>query len=72
MALLYEVAGRDAGLMYAPVLPGAVVGGPPLLPVLERTVGTTVALRGLSPRPSKVDPRVRALLKNLRRLMAAL
>ncbi len=73
LSLLFELALQGVGLLYAPALPAAFTGGElALARVLEDEVGGTVTVRALSPRPSRVDPKVRALLENLQRLITSL
>lgn len=73
LALLHELAIGGAGILYAPVFPVVFGRSPvPLTTILGDVVSETVTLRALSPRPSRADPRIRALLENMQRLLAAL
>jgi len=71
--LLASVAEQDGGIA---LLPGPrelffpSVGS--LVPVLESQVGTQLPLRTLSQLPSRVDPRLRALIENAQRMLASL
>lgn len=72
VALLQQLARDGQGLLYGPVLPPVLDDrGAPLSPVLEDIIGSTVVVRALSPRASREDLRVRALLDNIKRLLAA-
>ena len=46
--------------------------GPPLVAVLPGRVGGGIPLRALTPHPSRTDPRLRALLENVQRLLSTL
>jgi DNA-binding transcriptional LysR family regulator len=70
LPMLVGLAVAHAGLVFCPGPP--VLGADAtrvLVPVLDDVVGGRVTLRALSPRPGRVDPKVRALLKNAQRLM---
>lgn len=69
ISLLLELAHEGAGLVFGPVFPRALEGAGELKVVLDGIVGGTATLRALSPQPSRVDPRVRAMLKNAQRLL---
>jgi len=71
--LLNELAQADAGIIYAPIPPpGFSPAADTLVPVLDDVVGTEINLRALTPRPSRADPKIRAILENLQRLLEGL
>jgi len=74
IALLHALGRAHEAIVYAPVLPPIFEArsGGDLAVVLDDVVGGTLTIRALSPRPSRVDPKVRAVLENLQRLLAAL
>jgi DNA-binding transcriptional LysR family regulator len=72
ISLLYELAVAGAGLVYAPVLTHVFEQGQSLVPVLDDVVGAEVSLRALTPRPSRADPKIRAMLDNIQRQLATL
>ena len=72
LQFLLELARTDAGLLFSADLPGSMGGASDLVPVLDSVIGSELQLRALSPRPSRVDPKVRALLENVQRMMSAL
>lgn len=71
--LLSLLAARGGGIA---LLPGASElfhpPGAQLEPVLEQEIGDELPLRVLSPHPSHADPRMRALLENLQRLLESM
>jgi len=72
LTLLLQLADAGTGILYAPVFPSGFGGGGGLVPMLDDIVGGTATLRALSPRPSRVDPRIRAMLENAQHLIAAM
>lgn len=68
--LLREVAGAGLGIAFVPdgMIP---VPGPPLVPVLAELVGQERSLRVVVPAAMESIPRIRALLKELRTMRAA-
>jgi DNA-binding transcriptional LysR family regulator len=72
LELLVAMAQQQLGLAWLPGLPPSpVTPDTGLTPVLAQAVGGTLALRVLSPRSGRRDPRVRALLENLQRMLPA-
>lgn len=69
VSLLTRLAESDAAIVYSPVLPAIFGGGAPLVPVLSDVVGGEINIQALAPRPSNEDPKIRALLDNLKRLL---
>ncbi len=71
--VLHDVAEAGGGIFFGPPideLPGARQSR--LVPVLTDVVGTTTALRTLSPYPANVEPRVRAALQVIQSFLAQL
>jgi DNA-binding transcriptional LysR family regulator len=72
LTLLIGLAEAGVGLLFSAWLPESFgAGGAGLVPVLDDTVGGEVSLRALSPRPGRTDPRVQALLENIKRMIVA-
>jgi len=69
LSLLQEVAAGGGVIVFGPIIPGDETTS--LAPVLDEVVAGTVTLRALSRHPSRVDPKIGALLENVRRLLAS-
>jgi len=68
--MLCKLALDGAGIVFAPVTPASFGGQEEgLEPVLDTVVGSAIDVRALSPRPSRVDPRARAMLENIQRML---
>jgi DNA-binding transcriptional LysR family regulator len=69
--LVRQIAAAGLGIAYVPdgLIPAS---GPPLAPVLPEQVGRAVALRVVVPTSMEALPRIRALVRELRRMRSAL
>ncbi len=73
LPMLVGLAEAHVGIVFCPWHPiGLGDEGRSLVPVLEGVIGGTLTLRALSPRSGRVDPKIRAMLKNAQRLIASM